>query len=196
MRKVTGPTEPTRSRRFRPYPEYKASGVDWLREVPAHWEMNRLKTVAAVQLSNVDKHSEEGQDPVKLCNYVDVYYNDAITADLDFMNATATPDQMRRFRLRVGDVLVTKDSESWTDIAVPAVVAEDLPNVLCGYHLAHIRPAPGLDSRFLARQFAAIGARYQFRVCGERNNSVRAGRGRHPWRTLYDSTNRRTASHR
>jgi len=25
-------------RRFKPYPEYKDSGVEWLREIPAHWE--------------------------------------------------------------------------------------------------------------------------------------------------------------
>ena len=175
MTPVADRTEPARSRRFRPYTEYKESGVDWLREIPAHWEMKRLKTVAALQLSNVDKHSEEGQVPVRLCNYVDVYYNDFITANLDFMNATATPDQMRRFRLRVGDVVVTKDSESWTDIAVPAVVAEDLPDVLCGYHLAHIRPAQDLDCRFLARQFSAIGARDQFHVAA--NGITRFGLG-------------------
>ncbi len=175
MTKPADRIETARPHRFRRYPDYKESGVDWLREVPAHWEMKRLKAIAAVQLSNVDKHSEEGQVPVKLCNYVDVYYNDFITAELDFMNATATPDQARRFRLRVGDVLITKDSESWTDIAVPAVVAEDLADVLCGYHLAHIRPAPGLDGRFLARQFAAIGARDQFHVAA--NGITRFGLG-------------------
>ena len=161
--------------RFRRYAEYKQSGVEWLREVPAHWDMKRLKTVAEVQLSNVDKHSSEGQVPVRLCNYVDVYYNDFITADLDFMNATATPVQVRRFRLRVGDVLITKDSESWTDIAVPAAVAEDLPDVLCGYHLADIRPGPDVDGRYLARQFAAIGARDQFHVAA--NGITRFGLG-------------------
>ena len=165
----------TRPHRFRRYPEYKESRVDWLTEVPAHWQMKRLKVVATVQLSNVDKHSEEGQVPVKLCNYVDVYYNDVITAGLDFMNATATPDQVRRFLLRMGDVLITKDSESWNDIAVPAVVGEDLSDVLCGYHLAHIAPGPDLDGRFLARQFAAIGARDQFHVAA--NGITRFGLG-------------------
>ena len=30
-------------RRFKPYPEYKDSGVEWLREIPAHWEAVKLK---------------------------------------------------------------------------------------------------------------------------------------------------------
>ena len=29
-------------RRFRPYPAYKDSGVDWLGQIPAHWEAKRL----------------------------------------------------------------------------------------------------------------------------------------------------------
>src|SRR5437870_6355191 len=80
------------------------------------------------------------------------------------MAATATPEQVRRFSLRAGDVLVTKDSESWTDIAVPAVVTSDLPDVLCGYHLALVRPASNSHGAFLARAFSAIGPRDQFQV--------------------------------
>ncbi|MCX8097615.1 MAG: restriction endonuclease subunit S [Casimicrobiaceae bacterium] len=151
-------------RRFKPYPAYKDSGVEWLGEIPAHWEVRRLKSIATVHLSNVDKKSVEGQRPVKLCNYTDVYYNERITADMDFMTATATREQVRRFALRAGDVLITKDSESWTDIAVPAVICEDLPDVLCGYHLALIRPANEIVGAFLSRAFSAIGSRDQFQV--------------------------------
>ncbi len=51
------------TRRFEPYPAYKDSGVEWLGEIPAHWEVKRLKTLASVQLSNVDKKSVEGRSP-------------------------------------------------------------------------------------------------------------------------------------
>ena len=162
-------------RRFKRYPAYKDSGVEWLGEIPAHWEVKRLKTFAAVQLSNVDKKSVEGQEPVRLCNYTDVYYNEHITTNLQFMVATATREQVRRFALQSGDVLITKDSESWTDIAVPAVVSEDLPDVLCGYHLAHIRPADGVVGPFLSRVFSAVGPRDQFQLAA--NGITRFGLG-------------------
>ncbi len=138
-------------RRFKPYPAYKDSGIEWLGQIPAHWVVRRLKTIASVQLSNVDKKSVEGEVAVRLCNYVDVYYNEHITPDLDFMQATATPEQVRRFSLRRDDVLITKDSESWTDIAVPSVVVSDLPETLCGYHLALVRPEGDQHGAFLAR---------------------------------------------
>ena len=33
--------------RLKPYSAYKKSGVPWLREVPAHWQVRRLKTVCS-----------------------------------------------------------------------------------------------------------------------------------------------------
>lgn len=164
----------TARRRFKPYPAYKDSGVDWLGPIPAHWEMKRLKTIATVDLSNVDKNSVEGEEPVRLCNYVDVYHNERISPAPNFMAATASEAQTRRFGLRSGDVLITKDSESWTDIAVPALVTEDMPGVLCGYHLALIRPQR-CHGAFLARAFAAAGSREQFRVAA--NGITRFGLG-------------------
>jgi restriction endonuclease S subunit len=161
--------------RFKPYPAYKDSGVEWLGEIPEHWEVHRLKEVASVQLSNVDKKTLDGQVAVQLCNYTDVYYNDNISDGLEFMEASATPEQVQKFALRAGDVLITKDSETWTDIAVPAVVTEDLPGVLCGYHLAHIRPKAGIHGSFLARAFSAIGPRDQFHVAA--NGITRFGLG-------------------
>ncbi|MBI4305683.1 MAG: restriction endonuclease subunit S [Chloroflexi bacterium] len=151
--------------RYRPYPEYRETGVPWLPRIPAHWKLRRLKTMASVRLSNVDKKTVEGEIPVRLCNYTDVYYNERITAGIDFMEATATPAQVRAFTLRRGDVIITKDSEEWTDIAVPSYVSEDLPGVLCGYHLALLRPKyEVLDGRFLARACSAIGPRDQFQI--------------------------------
>lgn len=158
----------------------KDSGIEWLGEIPAHWEVKRLKSLAGVKVSNVDKKTIVGQTTVKLCNYVDVYYNETIHSDLRFMEATATQDQIRRFSLCAGDVLITKDSEDWTDIAVPSVVAEDLPSVLCGYHLAQIRPNYDCEGSFLSRAFESLSLRGQYHVAangitrfGLTNNVIR-----------------------
>jgi type I restriction enzyme S subunit len=133
--------------------------------LPEHWHERKLKYIAAVQSSNVDKKTEEGEEAVRLCNYVDVYYNDRITSDLPFMEATATAAEIRKFALRAGDVIVTKDSESPEDIAVPAYVGEDLDGVLCGYHLALLRPAQDvMDGRFLYYCLASRDLNRQFRV--------------------------------
>ncbi len=129
----------------------KPSGIDWLGHVPEHWEVRRLRNVAHMRVSNVDKHTKDGEIPVRLCNYTDVYKNSLITADMPFMKATATPDEIEAFRLHVGDVIITKDSEDWQDIGVPALVTQTTDDLVCGYHLAILRPKPGVAiGRFLA----------------------------------------------
>lgn len=123
---------------------------------PDHWQVARLANVANVTFSNVDKLTSDDEVSVRLCNYVDVYKHDRITADIDFMEASAEPREIERFQIQVGDVLVTKDSETPDDIAIGSVVTDELPNVLCGYHLAMIRPcAHKLHGQYLAWLYAS-----------------------------------------
>ncbi len=148
-----------------PYPAMKDSGVKWLGEVPEHWQVRRLRNVAGMRVSNVDKHVKEGETPVRLCNYVDVYRNDRISQRINFMRATATPEEIARFRLEEGDVLITKDSEAWDDIGVPALVTEPADDLISGYHLAMLRPfADELAGSYLLRVLQSKGSAYHFHV--------------------------------
>lgn len=130
----------------KPYPRYRESGVDWIGKVPEHWEVKRLKHIADVHLSNVDKHMVEGQKVVRLCNYLDVYNNRLITSKIDFMSATASDQQIERLSLQKDDVIITKDSEDPSDIGIPALVEEDIFGLVCGYHLAILRPTAAMGN--------------------------------------------------
>lgn len=132
--------------------------------LPDSWRLEKLKFVAAIRSSNVDKLAKDGEVPVRLCNYTDVYYNDRITSDLSFMEATATQSEIQRFQLRRGQVILTKDSESWEDIGVPALVIEDMPEVLCGYHLTVLEPRDSLHGGFLAWLCRSEPLNDQFKV--------------------------------
>jgi len=156
----------------------KDSGMEWLGEIPEHWDVKKLKHMSSVQFSSVDKKSYEGEIPVRLCNYVDVYYNDFILPDLNFMEATASPSEISKFILRKGDVIITKDSESWDDIAISAYVPSDFEGVLCGYHLAQIHSNNAvIDGEYLFRSFSAQGINDQFKVAA--NGITRYGLGKY-----------------
>ena len=105
-----------------------------------HWEVQRLKYVAKILPSNVDKHIYPDEVQVRLCNYTDVYYNDYITVDTVLQKGSCKESEFTKFVLRKGDVIITKDSETPDDIGVPTFVKDDLENVVCGYHLTMIRP--------------------------------------------------------
>ncbi|SFU02089.1 restriction endonuclease subunit S [Pseudomonas marincola] len=158
---------------FKAYPAYKHSGVEWLGEVPSHWRVESLKRCCNVFPSNVDKKSYEGQIPVRLCNYTDVYYNEKIDAGIEFMSATATQEQISKFSLRAGDVIFTKDSETADDIAIAAYVPFDLPGVICGYHLSMARPSADADGRFVKCFFDSHSAKAYFAISA--NGLTRVG---------------------
>jgi type I restriction enzyme S subunit len=73
-------------------------------------------------------------------------------------------------------VIVTKDSETAEDIAVPACIAEDVESLVCGYHLTQIKPID-LHGRYLFRLFQSKGFSAQFTVAA--NGVTRFGLPQH-----------------
>ena len=100
----------------------------------------KLNEICEIITSPVDKKSYKEETPVLLCNYTDVYYNEFITKDINFMKATASDNEIKRYSLYKGDVVITKDSETPDDIGISTYIAEDIENLVCGYHLAILRP--------------------------------------------------------
>lgn len=132
--------------------------------LPNSWEAGPVTSVAAVRFSGVDKKTVEGERPVRLCNYTDVFNNRRITADMPFMSATAKPREIGAFTLQRGDVVFTKDSETAEEIGESALVAEPLDNVVCGYHLGVARARPyKMIGDFLALALRHPWVREEFR---------------------------------
>ena len=127
------------------------------------WSICKLSDIADVRVSNVDKKTSNAETPVKLCNYMDVYTNDYVTEAIDFMAASASKSEIERFGLQQGDVLITKDSETPDDIGVPAVVTDAIDGLVCGYHLALVRPRKSsINSIYLAKQLASARTAHYF----------------------------------
>ena len=139
----------------------------------AEWEKAKLGDVCEVITSNVDKKTLPDEIPVHLCNYMDVYKNFYITNDLDFMTASATAGEIEKYQLRIHDVLLTKDSETPDDIANSACVLDAPVNLLCGYHLAILRPKKRLFGPYL--NFALHTPRIRYEFSRQANGATRFG---------------------
>lgn len=112
----------------------------------------KLGDIATVEISGVDKKIKDGEKEIRLCNFVDVYYNWAITtAQHDsFMLATARPNEISKFKLKKGQVALTKDSETRDDIGIPTYIADGFDDAILGYHCALVTPNKDiLDGRYL-----------------------------------------------
>ena len=112
----------------------------------------KLADIAKIEISGVDKKTIEGEIPVRLCNFVDVYHNWAITKDKaeHFMLASAKQAEIDKCSIAKGQVAITKDSETRDDIGIATYFADDFDNVVLGYHCALITPDPTIvDGKYL-----------------------------------------------
>ncbi len=149
----------------KPYPKYKDSGVDWLGMIPEGWSVKKLRNVATIKPSGVDKKTNASERPVRLCNYTDVYKNEYIVPDMEFMEATVSESEYNEYRLYKGDIIITKDSEMWNDIAVPSLICQDIRDLVCAYHLCLIRITNDcVTPEFILRLLQAKTYQYQFHI--------------------------------
>ena len=63
--------------------------------------------------------------------------------------------KLKRFRLLTDDVIITKDSEAWDDIGVPALVTVAAEDLISGYHLAILRPSIRLQALIWSGPYSA-----------------------------------------
>ena len=126
------------------------------------WQQVKLVDTCEVIVSPVDKKTVDGELPVKLCNYTDVYYNNAIDSKIDFMAATAKPREIEKFSIIPDDVIITKDSETPDDIGVPAYVKETIDDLLCGYHLTILRPKKQTIGKYMCYALTSPRVKYDF----------------------------------
>jgi type I restriction enzyme S subunit len=125
------------------YTNYKSSGVEWLGDVPEHWEVKRLKYSATI---NDDVLSESTPDDFEF-EYVDISSVNAVDGittkeRLLFENA---PSRARR-KVRQGDTIV---STVRTYLRAIAPIKEHSDNLIVSTGFAVIRPRK-IDAGFLA----------------------------------------------
>ncbi|WP_181228322.1 restriction endonuclease subunit S [Helicobacter pylori] len=128
----------------------------------------KLSEVCEILNSNVDKKTKENEQKVKLCNFIDIYNNWAITkyTSKKFMTATATQNEINKFSLKKGYVAITKDSETKDDIGISTYIADNFDNVLLGYHCTLLKPNQKvLNGKFLNAYLSSFYSRKYFSNC-------------------------------
>jgi len=148
-------------------PNMKENSINYhntkIGRIPKSWKLSKLSDLGQIIVSNVDKKVKEKEFPVNLCNYMDVYQNEYLSKKSTFMVGSATKTEIERYSLCKGDVVMTKDSETSRDIASSTVIVDTIPNLICGYHLAIIRPNKSLiDGCYLSKALQYRNIHKQF----------------------------------
>jgi type I restriction enzyme, S subunit len=94
--------------RFKPYPAYKSSDIEWVGGIPAHWEVKRLRYAAAkigsgkTPSGGAEVYVSEG---IMLLRSQNVHFAGLRLDDVAFIDAV-TDAEMAGSRVQEGDVLL------------------------------------------------------------------------------------------
>ncbi len=144
MSKMTETRDGQGVRRFKHYPAYKDSGVEWLGEIPTHWQVKRLKYLAALDPESLS----EDTDPAREIVYVDIGSVDNLGRIMEKEQLTfATAPSRARKLVRNGDVIV---STVRTYLRSIAPINNPDPGMVVSTGFAVVRPADQLTSEYAA----------------------------------------------
>ncbi len=135
--------------------KYKKTGIEWIPEIPEHWEILKAKNIGIFDGSTVDKKIDKHEKMIRLVNYMDIYDNETfeITDVVDFMKVTATEHQIKNLRVNIGDVVFTPSSEVREDIGKSAVIKYESDDLLFSYHVLRLRFNREIDINFKKYMF-------------------------------------------
>ena len=134
--------ETTPCSRFKPYPRYKDSGVEWLGAIPAQWEVRRLKYLAGLNPEAL----LEDTDPTLVMVYVDIGGVNSLgrIVESESLTFAAAPSRARRL-VRNGDVIV---STVRTYLRAIAPISDPDPGMVVSTGFAVVRPEDGLTTGY------------------------------------------------
>lgn len=154
---------------FPRYPEYKDSGVEWLREVPEGWDVKRLRFVAELNPSKSEVAALDRETPVSFLP-MDAIGDDG-TLRLDTEKAIGEVENGYTF-FRDGDVTVAKITPCYengkgalmTDLVngigfgtTELIVARPRPSQITGTYLHYLFTSPDFRSIGESHMYGAGG---------------------------------------
>lgn len=133
---------------LKPYPEYKATGIGYLKEIPATWELSRLKHLGCIRygIGEPPRYMDSGVPLVRATN---VSEGSVTTDKMVFVNPSDIPSQ-RIVWLQCGDIIVVRSGANTGD---SALIREEFDGAIAGFDMV-FRANAGISPDFM--QYALL----------------------------------------
>jgi len=121
------------------YDSYKDSGVEWIGEIPSHWECIRLGMLGDFSSSGIDKKTNDNETPVRMVNYTDIIqsrkYYPVQTGEKEYMRVTTPQSKLEEHRLKKGDMVFIPSSETHEDLGYSSLIDFEEEDIVYSYHI-------------------------------------------------------------
>lgn len=121
----------------------KPSGIEWIGDIPSHWEIKKLKFVANFNQNTLPEDTD-GQFELKYIDIGNVSSVDGIK-EIQYFNFSNAPSRARRI-VKYGDIIV---STVRTYLRAITSIKEDYDNCICSTGFAVITPKDNVQQDFV-----------------------------------------------
>lgn len=144
----------------------KDSGVEWLGEIPEHWEVKKLKLIFNSSKGlTITKENLESEG-IPCVNYGEIHSKFGFEVDIDkhqlkYVNPTYIESDYKSL-IQTGDFVFADTSEDVSG-AGNFTYLKSNHEIFAGYHTIILRASENIESRYFAYQFDSIPYRTQIR---------------------------------
>ena len=138
----------------------KDSGIPWLGDVPAHWRVTRLKFIAAVQTGIAKGKDTSGKHTITVPYLRVANVQDGHLALEDVSTIEIEPEQLDRYRLQSGDVLMNEGGD-FDKLGRGALWSGEIDDCIHQNHVFAVRPH-GVTPQWLNQVAGSCYAQFYF----------------------------------
>lgn len=125
-----------------PNVKIKPSGIDWIGDIPEHWEIRKLGSIGST-INGVSHDSSYFGEGFPFVSYSDVYKNYFLPKIVTGL-AKSSKLERKIFSVERGDVFFTRTSETAEEIGFTSTCLDTISNAVFAGFLIRFRPKEGL----------------------------------------------------
>jgi len=146
----------TTATKYKTYPKYKPSGIDWLGDIPDNWETNRLRYFFDYHAGGVWGDEEKGDQNDLICLRVaDFDFDHFGLSNNDLTNRNIPENQHSRI-LEKGDILLEKSGGGEKQTVGRAVRFDSNDRAVCSNFIEKLTPHKIHNSKYISYLMGAL----------------------------------------
>ena len=149
----------------KPYPKYKASGVEWLGDVPEHWTVKGASKGFEIQLGKMLQPDAGDKEDLEVPYLKSQHVQWERVRVEEPPQMWASPRDVMKYGIRDGDLLVCEGG----DVGRAAIVRKPEPQTIIQNALHRVRSSDNNDVRFLMRVLEHASAQDWFSILCNRS---------------------------
>ena len=144
--------------KYKAYPEYKDSGVEWLGEVPNHWSIHSLKRAVNGCINGIWGEEPNNLHDIAVLRVADFDRQSFKVSDLNLTKRSILPKDRSKRLLKNGDLLIEKSGGGEKTLVGCVVLFDKAYEAVTSNFVAKMSPRDSYDSYFLIYAFSQLYA--------------------------------------